>query len=1047
MVSLTELANLLRAAFTQADRLLRLETPLGPNALLPEQLDAAEHIDAGGFRLELTALSDNADIDSAKLLGQPVRLDLLTQQSRSTLRPFHGHVTRFEQIGANGGLVRYRLVIEPWLAFLRHRQDSFLFQDMSVIEVIDSLFGDYQGQGRLVPAWRWALRDSSVYTRRSVITQYEESDFDFVTRLLAEEGLFYFFEHEAKDGEALGVHRMVIADANDVFVDNAQASIRFGRADATATEDVIDRWQGARRWQTNAVSIASWDYRANAKRKAQVGAQGGAQQQGSDGPQLTLQDTDYPGQYWFEDNNQAQRVARLMMEALELRDKQFDGEGSVRTLATGTRFQLQDHFDHDDGEQRFAVLAVTHQARNNFNDRFGQVLTETLGMLGSLGGSDVLAAGSNQANGDDAPFYRNHFTVVRDNVPVRPQQSDAQGRALHPRPTVNGSQTALVVGAEGPVHTDRDHRIKVQFHWQRGARSASRQSHPAGDDNARASAGLGAWVRVTAPVAGPNWGGVALPRVGQEVLVEFLQGDIDRPVVVGAAYNGRGQTDAQYNQNQAGAAGATGNAPAWFAGDAKSQGAYAHNAVLSGIKTQALAGSQAGSSGYNQLVFDDTEGQGRTQLSTTQAATGLVLGHHKEQIDSARQADLGHGAALATDDSGSVRAGAGLLLTAHSAGTSAPMQDSEAAASKIEKMSDLVESLADVAQKQKAGLPDEPDAKELPALKQLRHTTEVLRHTESAGEGAEAVAYSEPHLQVSAPKGVLATTPADAVLVAGTQVTLTAKQDVNVAAGGNLSVAVADGLSLYAHGKSVGQTSDATPGIAMHAATGKVGLSSLKGESHLVAEKAVTVASTQGNVTVEAKQHVIVNAAGAQIKVTNGTIELHAPGMVTFKGARHSFVGPRGNPTIPPHLPHATVIPAERFAVRVQQQYGRGSLDGKPYRLELGGQTFEGTISNGVIDHPAPPGVRKGRLLVYAFGKDRQPWVWDLDLKKQSSTNQHKGIQSRLKNLGFYDGKIDGEFGRKSQAALRRFHESQEHATTSELVAQGLTKLGGRHDI
>jgi len=889
MVSPTELANLLRAAFTQANRLLRLETPLGPNVLLPEQLDAAEHIDDGGFRLELTALSDNADIDSAKLLGQPVRLDLLTQQSRSTLRPFHGHVTRFEQIGANGGLVRYRLVIEPWLAFLRHRRDSFLFQDMSVIEVIDSLFGDYNGQGRLVPAWRWSLRDASVYTRRSVITQYEESDFDFVTRLLAEEGLFYCFEHETKDGDALGVHRMVIADANDVFIDNAQASIRFGRADATATEDVIDRWQGTRRWQTNAVSIASWDYRANAKRSAQLGAQ----QQGDGGPQLTLQDTDYPGQYWFEDNNQAQRVTRLMMEALELRDKQFDGEGSVRTLAPGTRFKLTDHFDHDDdgGDQRFALLAVVHEARNNFNDRFGQVLAET---LGALPGGDVLGAANNAGTGDDATFYRNHFTVVRDTVPVRPQQSDAQGRVLHPRPTVNGSQTALVIGASGPVHTDRDHRIKVQFHWQRGARSASRQSHPAGDDNARASAGLGSWVRVAAPVAGPNWGGVALPRVGQEVLVEFLHGDIDRPVVVGATYNGTGQTDAQYNQNQAGAAGSTGNAPAWFAGDAKSQGAYAHNAVLSGIKTQALAGSQAGTSGYNQLVFDDTDGQNRTQLSTTQAATGLILGHQKEQIDSARQADLGHGAALATDDSGSLRAGAGLLLTAHSAGTGAALQDSEDAASQIEAMGELAESLADVAQKQKAGLQDEPSAKELPALKQLRHTTEVLRHAESAGEGASAVAYSEPHLQVSAPKGILTTTPADAVLVAGTQVMLAARQDANVAAGGNLSIAVAEGVSLFAHGKAVGQSSDATPGIALHAASGKVGLSSLKGESHLVAEKAVTVASTQANVTVEAKQYVLVNAAGAQIKVTNGTIELHAPGMVTFKGAGHQFVGPGG---------------------------------------------------------------------------------------------------------------------------------------------------------
>lgn len=316
--------------------------------------------------------------------------------------------------------------------------------------------------------------------------------------------------------------------------------------------------------------------------------------------------------------------------------------------------------------------------------------------------------------------------------------------------------------------------------------------------------------------------------------------------------------------------------------------------MLSGIKTQALAGSQTGASGYSQLVFDDTECQGRTQLSTTQAATALTLGHQKEQIDSARQADLGHGAALATNDSGSVRAGAGLLLTAHAADTGAALLDSEGAASQIEALSELAESLADVARKQQAGLPEEPAAQDLPALKQLRHTTEVLRHAESAGKGASAIAYSEPHLQVSAPKGIAATTPADAVLVAGTQIALAAKQDANLAAGGNLAMAVADGLTLFAHGKAVGQSSDAARGIAMHAASGKVGLSALKGESRLVAEKAVTVASTQGNVTAEGKARVLVNAAGAQIRVTNGTIELHAPGKTIFKGAGHVFVGPGG---------------------------------------------------------------------------------------------------------------------------------------------------------
>lgn len=902
MVSPTELANLLRGAFTQANRLLRLETPLGRDVLLPEQLEAAEQLDAGGFRIELTALSDDAGIDAAKLLGQPVRLDLLTQLSRSTLRPFHGHVTRFERLGANGGLARYRLVIEPWLAFLRHRRDSFLFQDMSVVEVIDSVFGDYNGQGKLVPAWRWALRDASVYPRRNVVTQYEESDFAFVSRLLAEEGLFYYFEHEAAQGDTLGAHRMVIADSNDVFADNMQSTIRFGRADATAREDVIDRWQDAHRLQTNAVAVASWDYRANAKRTAELGAQ-----QDGKGAPVTLQDTDYPGQYWFESSDQAQRIARQLVEALELRRQSFDGAGSVRTLAPATRFALNGHYDHDgaggDASSRFVVLGIEHRARNNFNERFSQVVGETLGKLLERGPVTVESARAAEG-ASDTPFYRNRFTVVRANVPYRPQQSDEQGRQLHPRPTVIGSQTAIVIGAGGPVHTDRDHRVKIQFHWQRGGRAASRRPHPAGDDNARAEAGLGAWVRVATAVAGPNWGGVALPRVGQEVVVEFQHGDIDRPVVVGAAYNGSGQVNAQYNKSQTGAAGATGNAPAWFAGsEAEGKGGgqgdsagHNHNAVLSGIKTQALAESQSGSGGYNQLVFDDTEGQSRTQLATTQAASALTLGHQLDQRDNARKTDLGHGAALETIDSGVVRSGSGLLLTAHSAGTGVPLLDSEPAASQLEASGELLTSLADVAKKQKAGLPEEPAAAEIPALAQLKHTTEVLRHAETGDDGkGNATAYSEPHLQVSAPKGIAVTTPADAVMVAGTQLTMAAQQDANLAAGGNLSVAVADGISLFTHGKAVGQSSDAPPGIALHAASGKVGVASLQGQSRIAAEKKVTIASTQGAVNVQAKQHVLLNAAGAQIRVTGNTIEVHAPGMTTFKGGQHVFVGPGGS--------------------------------------------------------------------------------------------------------------------------------------------------------
>lgn len=873
MTMAKQVATQWRAAFVQHDRLLRLSTPLGADVLLAERMRASERLDEGGFRIELTALSHDAALDAGALLGQAVRIDLLTQRSRTELRPFHGHVTVFERVGANGGLARYRLVVEPWLAFLRYRRDSYLFQDLSVVEIVESVFGDYRGQGRLVPEWRWSLADPSQYPRPSVTTQYDETDFDFVARLLAQEGLFYYFEHEAGEGEALGVHRMVIADRNAAFADNPQPVIRFGRADATASEDAITVWQAQRQWQTNAIEVASWDYRSASLRCATVATHH------DNGENATaLVDADYVGQYAFADAAQAQRLAAVAMESLEVRNKTFHGEGTVRTLAPATVFELLGHFDHDGGEKsqrRFSVLSVTHEARNNFDERFAQT-------VGSLLPSPRGAA----PNSDAEPLYRNRFDSVRVSVPYRPALRGDDGRLLHPRPTVRGSQTALMVGDGAPVHTDRDHRIKVQFHWQRGSRSASHLAHPAGGDNAPALAGLGAWLRVAAPVTGDNWGGIALPRVGQEVIVEFVNGDIDRPVVVGAAYNGRGEVDTQLNRQQRGAANATGNAPAWFAGDGARDPGHAHGAVMSGIKTQALSASQTGDGGYNQLVFDDTPSQSRTLLSTTQADAALALGHHLHQRDNARVAPLGHGAALTTDGSASVRAGAGMLIAAEPGTVEQPVLHAPQAVAQFEDSLTVARGLAAQAAGQQAGLPGEGDAAQLPALAALRNGLEVLRNEAGDANGARTLAFSEPHLVVSGAKGVILTTPADAVLVAGTGMTLVTGDDLDVAAGGNLALAVGQGLSLYTDGQG--------DGISMHAAAGAVEVASLSGASRYAAQGMVTLASTQSSVTVQGKQHVLLNAAGAQIRMLNGKIELHAPGKVEFRGAGHRFVGPAG---------------------------------------------------------------------------------------------------------------------------------------------------------
>ncbi|RBJ70510.1 type VI secretion system Vgr family protein, partial [Xanthomonas oryzae] len=203
------------AAPHQQERLLRLHTPLGPDVLVAETLNGRESVDGGGFRFDVGALSANAGLPLDALLGQPVLLELLTAESHTALRPFHGHVTAFERLGSNGGLARYRLRVEPWLALLAQRVDSYVFQDMSVVEIAESVFADYAGQGALAPAWRWELSDRSTYARRSLTTQYEETDFAFLSRLLAEEGIAYWFEHTgAADSATRGTHTLVLSDHN-----------------------------------------------------------------------------------------------------------------------------------------------------------------------------------------------------------------------------------------------------------------------------------------------------------------------------------------------------------------------------------------------------------------------------------------------------------------------------------------------------------------------------------------------------------------------------------------------------------------------------------------------------------------------------------------------------------------------------------------------------------------------------------------------------------------------------------------------------------------
>ncbi|KAB8060852.1 type VI secretion system tip protein VgrG [Janthinobacterium sp. FT14W] len=993
------------SGYSQATRLLKLSTPLGPDKLLAESVRGEEGLSQGCV-FHIAALSLDAAIPLKSLIGQPVLLELL--MADGGWRPFHGHITAVERAGANGGFARYKLTLQPWSAFLAHGRDSRIFQDMAVPDILEVLFQRYQGQGMLVPAWRFELLDRARYPKRSICTQYQESDWAFAERLMSEEGMFYHVEHAGDAGSAsLGSHTLVIADHNGSFKPNAQASIAFTQPGAVMPQDSIDRWRMHLRQQTNGIELSSWDYRTRGERAVSVGSAAG------DGMPLVSRDA--PGAYAYASREQGQRIAEQQLQAFTASKEVFVGAGTVRTLAPGTTFTLTGQAQTDaaanDDERSFLVVRTVHLMHNNLDAELGSGLLQRFGqgLLDMLTGEEqtdsLHAAGKSIA--ERAP-YRNRIDAIRSKIPYRSSRADSHGHLLHPRPTVFGQQTAIVVGPAGAqLHTDRDHRIKVQFHWQRGAQSHSRLAHPAADGHTGAPGddSAGTWVRVAtplAPVAGANWGSNALPRVGQEVLVDFLEGNIDRPVVIGTLYNGRGQADAQNNQVNRGAGAATGNAPAWFPGQA---GAHAHPAALSGIKTQAMQASQSGAGAYSQLVFDDSPGQARVALQrhagAHQGTAELNLGHLRHQSDNQRLAPAGFGAELKTEHSAALRAGAGLLLSTHGRdGGAGSQMDAKEALEQIRQSLQLQTSLAETAHKHQAlklAIPEgvgqpaaatqpaaAPEAATLPAIAQMEHSATVLGATADgqaahAGQGqqpsggqGQVSAYAEPHLQLSSPSGIAATTPANAVLTAGGSASVTAGADINFAAQGNSMYALGKGISLFTYGKASNKDKpNQETGIRLHAASGKVSSQSQSDETRLTADKAVTVTSTAKSVGVAAKQHVLMTVQGAYIRLEGGNIMLHCPGKVDFKASMKELTGPASSQPTLPAMPNAADLGR---AVELNLHYGDlEPVINSPYKITFA----NGTSLSGLLNdkgHARLENIPPGAYHI-EYGEDQRDWV------------------------------------------------------------------------
>jgi type VI secretion system secreted protein VgrG len=454
---------------TQKNRPIQIATPLGDDVLLFYRMSGHEQL-SQLFEYELELLSENSAITPESLLGENVTIGLMLPDDKQ--RFFNGYVSRFGQYGTLGELTYYRASVRPWLWFLSRAANCRIFQGMTTPDIVKQVFTDQAFGGE------FDNKLMGTYQPREYCVQYRETDFNFVSRLMEEEGIYYYFTHDN------GKHKLVLADAKTTIDPYpGYQDIPFhqdqGRIDSLIP-DYINQWGFAKEVQSGGYSLTDFD---PSKPKASLKA---VSNKPNSHKHAKYEVFDYPG--YYNDVGVGDDRVNIRLEELQVRFERFEGAGNARGLAVGNKFSLTGYPLEEQNREYLIVSALYHLENDDY---------------------------STSSQADPKPFTCS-FASILAKTPYHPPRGT-------PKPLVHGAQTALVTGPSGDeIHTDKYGRVKVQFHWDRFGKA---------DENSSC------WVRVSHPWAGKNWGMIALPRIGQEVIVDFMEGDPDQPIITGRVYN------------------------------------------------------------------------------------------------------------------------------------------------------------------------------------------------------------------------------------------------------------------------------------------------------------------------------------------------------------------------------------------------------------------------------------------------------------------------------------------------------------------------------
>ncbi len=844
----------------QGKRLLRMSFPRQPGPkgalMLVNKLDCTESM-SRGWRCQLEVLSDSARIRLRELSGKMVTVSMVRDDG--TLRHFNGYVHEFAFVKTDGGFAYYRMVLLPWLADLALRSDCATFMNMGTGELLRNIFDNYDRRDFMT---RIVDPDPDVTMR----IQYNESDYNHLHRRLEADGWHTWIEHFADH------HTVWIGDDSTQAapIDGARPEMVFRGESGSAEADGIARWSPSRRVGAALAGVGSYDFKC---------ADGAFGERWSQNPRGALPDYEAfesAGAYGFrQDGRAGEELARLRMEERDARGLYFHAGGNERRAQPGRWFTLAGHFSGErrpyqasdpippgrpdnPAERQYLILSVRHQASNNYH----------------------VGAGAPSS-------YSNTFTCVRKNIPWRP------GRGYHSRDTrIAGPQTALVVGPSNEqIFTDSHGRVCVRFHWDRESKRKRDMS---------------AWVRVMTPWAGDHFGQISLPRINDEVVVVFLDGNCDRPLIIGSAYNAS-------------------RMPPWELPANKTQSGILSRSTPNGTKADA-----------NSLRFEDRSGKNGVQLNSSHERSELNLGWLAQPNSPEPRDPRGEGAELRSDEHIALRGGKGILLSAwQRAGSGDNQLARDEYLTLLQECFELLRSLGKYAGEHQALPIDEKGQETL-----LGSMQRWENGSNTAPQGRDGGA---PVIAVTAPAGLSFATPQSIVSYAGANLDAVAQINLQMTAGQRYNVNAGNGISLFSH-------SDGIKAIAHY---GKFVMQSQHDDLEINSAKNVRVTASDGTVVVMAKQLQLIAEDGSFIKIGGG-ITLGTNGDIKNQAANFPFSGPATMHTELPtfdsgqadqkfvlkygaHLDGAVIAPNRKFEIDMSDgstAKGISDAEGKTHLLQ-----------------------------------------------------------------------------------------------------------------